>query len=42
MSLLFLLMSGPARAADDVDGDGWTEAAGDCDDTAPAIHPGAT
>ncbi len=25
----------------DADGDGWTEQDGDCDDTNPAIHPGA-
>ncbi len=33
--------TGCGKAADDdADGDGWTEAAGDCDDCAAAVHPG--
>ena len=39
--LLMLLAPPPARAADDVDYDGWTEADGDCDDTDPNTYPGA-
>jgi len=27
---------------DDLDGDGWSDCDGDCDETDPAIHPGAT
>ncbi len=31
-----------AASATDDDGDGWTEAQGDCDDTDPSTHPDAT
>jgi hypothetical protein len=38
---VLLAVASPAFAGD-TDGDGYSEAAGDCDDTAPAIHPGAS
>ena len=31
----------PTPVVPDLDGDGYTEEAGDCDDTDPAVHPGA-
>ena len=34
--------SGDTGPTDDLDGDGYTEADGDCDDTEPAVNPGAT
>lgn len=40
-ALLLSFLSASALAAEDVDADGFTTAEGDCDDTAPAIHPGA-
>ena len=41
VGLLCVLYAPLARADTDVDGDGWSVEAGDCDDTAPAIYPGA-